>query len=453
MTRLHSESGAILLTAFSILALLVIILTALISFGSWHKARCLLFLNRVKASYLAEAGIQHAVAALDDRSLGRNRDDIVSTQSGYFEYSIRPWGAYLTIASKGVSGKAEEKLTATVGQLPPSIFANVLALTGPPYPLLVAGSTRIRGNILVGPAGVSKGELHGQSYRGDSLVFGSVSALQARQIPEFQDDLVQEFLDSLRRLERSCPTSDLTVQITSASSEKADLRPILKTTAEIVFDVNDSATIRQPQYYFSGSVITVTGRSRLRHLVLCSGRSIQIGQDANLSDCILVSPGITVADRSEVAGQLLADSAVFVKDQARLADMTLVYLLGQEKDNEITGLVQISSRRTAEACLIFNAAEMRTNSPSAHGKRTGRIQIDPGSTLDGIVWTNGYLDIRGSLRGSAVANLLYYYDAPTLYLNWLVDSDIDESEETGGRVLPLLFGHSKQYEFKKLGPG
>ena len=77
MTKLGNERGSILLAAFAILALLVIIMTALIAYGSWHKARCQLVLNRIKATYLAEAGIQHALADLREnaRSLDTNAVD------------------------------------------------------------------------------------------------------------------------------------------------------------------------------------------------------------------------------------------------------------------------------------------------------------------------------------------------------------------------------------------
>ena len=453
MNRLRDESGSILLAALAILALLVIVLTGMIAYGSWHKARCLLVLNRVKATYLAEAGVQHALAIINAGSDLQSRSGNISTPAGSFDFAIRPWGGYLMIDSKGSTARAEEKISAQVGQFAPPIFESALSLIGPPYPLTVAGNARIRGDVQLGPAGVSAGELHGQRYTGDSLVYGSVRSLQAEQIPHFSDNLITQFLDSIEIIERSCGSSDLSLIVKSPIKGVAADRECQHTSAEIVFDLDDSTTMTGPQYFFCGGELTVTGKSRLTQMVLKSSKSILVDGNARLTDCILISPSVTITDQAEVAGQVFADSAVAVEGQARLADMTLVYLIGKQKDDAIDGLVRIGSRRVSDACLVFHGGERAPLSSSKKAKPSGRIRIDPGSAVNGIVWSDGYLEMLGVLRGAAVASQLYYYDSPTLYLDWLVDGRLESTTEVSSWVVPLLFGQSRRLEFKKIGPG
>ena len=173
------------------------------------------------------------------------RDRWIQTQSiridtvGSFTYSARPWGGYLLIESKGVSGRTEERLQATIGQVAPQIFTNTLSLIGPPYPLVVAGNARIDGDVQVGPAGVSKGELHGQSYRGDSLVYGDVSTLQPQQVPQFRDDLISEFLANLKRMKQDCRNkTDLSLIIRSPETATGTDVESRRTSASIVFEVS-----------------------------------------------------------------------------------------------------------------------------------------------------------------------------------------------------------------------
>lgn len=455
MTKLQNERGSILLAAFAILALLVIVMTALIAYGSWHKARCQLVLNRVKATYLAEAGIQHALAELRE-----NADRWTSTLSirvdtvGSFTYSTRPWGGYLLIESKGVSGRTEERLQATIGQVAPTIFTSTLSLIGPPYPLVVAGNTRIDGDVQVGPAGVSKGELHGQSYRGDSLVYGDIRTLESQQVPQFRDDLILEFLNNLRKMKQDCRNgTDLSLIIRSPETATGADVESRKTSASIVIDVSDTTPVRQPQYLFADGSITVTGQSHVQHQVLRSASSITVKEGACLSDCILIAPSIAITDRADVSGQLFADSLVVVEGEAKLSDMALVYLVGHPVNDEWTGTINIESNRTSEACLVFHGNAHVDGMVSQQIKQTGRVRIARASKVNGIIWTEGYLEMLGTMNGSVAANLLYYYESPTLYLDWLVNASIGPARDNGQRVLPLIFGQRPVYEFKRVGPG
>ena len=452
MTKLQNERGSILLAAFAILALLVIIMTALIAYGSWHKARCQLVLNRVKATYLAEAGIQHALADLRE-----NGSSWTQTQSfrvdmtGSFTYSTRPWGGYLLIESKGISGKTEERLQATIGQVAPPIFTSTLSLIGPPYPLVVAGNTTITGDVLIGPAGISEGELHGQSYRGDSLVYGDIHTLQPQQVPQFRDDLISEFLNNLKMMKQDCRSrTDLSIIIRNDAETGSSDTDSRRTSVSIVFDIPDTTPVRRPQCFFADGSITVTGQSHLQHQMLVSATSITVKEDACLSDCILVAPSITLTDQADVAGQLFADSLVVVEKAAKLSEMALVYLVGHLVTDEWTGTINIESNRTSEACLVFHGSSHADASRQV--KQTGRIRIAPASTVNGIIWTEGYLEMLGTMNGSAAANLLYYYESPTLYLNWLVNAAIGPARGSEQRVLPLMFGQRPIYEFKRIGP-
>jgi hypothetical protein len=211
--------------------------------------------------------------------------------------------------------------------------------------------------------------------------------------------------------------------------------------------------VNTPRFLFADGAINVTGRSRLSHLVLKSANSISVSQNASLEDCILVSPKITITGQADVAGQLFADSLIVVDGEAHLSDMALVYLIGHRLNDEWTGVVRIDSRRTADACLVFHGNPSARDLTSGQTKQTGRIQIAPGGTVNGVIWAEGYLEMLGTLKGSAVVNLLYHYESPTLYLNWLIDAWLEQPENAQTHVLPLVFGQHPVLEFKKFGPG
>ena len=197
----------------------------------------------------------------------------------------------------------------------------------------------------------------------------------------------------------------------------------------------------------------VTGQSHLQHQVLISATSITVKQDACLSDCILVAPSITLTDQTDVSGQLFADSLIIVDKAAKLSEMALVYLVGHPVNDEWAGTINIESDRTSEACFVFHGNTHADGKVSQQIKQTGRVRIAPTSTVNGIIWTEGYLEMLGTMNGSAAANLLYYYESPTLYLNWFVNASIGPARDNDQRVLPLIFGQRPIYEFKRIGPG
>jgi type II secretory pathway component PulK len=107
--KLQSERGSILLAALAILTLLAVVLSSVMVYGAWHKARTRHLVETVKATYLAEAGMNHAVAMLqEDLHLRTHNQEIRIDSSSSFTFSILPWGGYVRVESTGTVGKTQQ---------------------------------------------------------------------------------------------------------------------------------------------------------------------------------------------------------------------------------------------------------------------------------------------------------------------------------------------------------
>ncbi len=165
MSEASEERGSVLLAVLAILSILAVTITGVLMFGGWQRKQGILYLEEVRVRSLAESGIHQAMAELAENPRTRCRDQLVVFDSAnQISYSIRPWGAYLQVKSTGIGRRLTRTLTAVLGVQPSAIFGHVLTPIGSPYPLVVSGRTRIRGNVFVGPGGITRGEINGRGH-------------------------------------------------------------------------------------------------------------------------------------------------------------------------------------------------------------------------------------------------------------------------------------------------
>ncbi len=79
-----------------------------------------------------------------------------------------------------------------------------------------------------------------------------------------------------------------------------------------------------------------------------------------------------------------------------------------------------------------------------------KISISKNSNLNGIIWSEAYVELLGSVNGSIATNLFYFYDPPTKYLNWLINAELIYDRNIHKQVLPLVFADNYKFEIKEM---
>jgi hypothetical protein len=65
--------------------------------------------------------------------------------------------------------------------------------------------------------------------------------------------------------------------------------------------------------------------------------------------------------------------------------------------------------------------------------------LEAGSSLTGSVFTQNRLTLDGTLRGSAVAEDLFFYEAPSTYLGWMRSGTVERALLPRGFLTPPIF--------------
>ena len=441
MKRVTNQSGSVLIAVLAILAMLALLLGSVVSYGVWHLARSRGLVSRVKADYLAEAGINRALALIHENPkfrTAKKREAVDSSST--FELTVVPWGGYLRVTSTGVTGRTARTQQALIGMLSPEIFDNAVTLIGPPYPLVVAGNTRIVGDVAIGPAGVTAGEIRGRGYTGAKLVNGATKLVGAQDIPRFDKSAIQEFLDSVSDWHRSCPNvTDLAMVIKDPSYAKEHLEKSYRTRSAIELSLADSGLLKIPEYLFADGKIGVGGKTHLKNILLHSEAEITISGEAFLSDCVLVGRKVTVVDGACVSGQIFAEDSITVGWHAAVSDFTFLCLTGRDQWDGIDGQITIASSDPAYAFAAVIPQTQRRRDRNEPSNVNTRIRIDLNSVLHGAVWSESYVELLGDLKGSVATNLFYYHDPPTIYLNWIVDGRVEYARDIKATVMPMVF--------------
>lgn len=432
--KIESQAGSVLLAALAILTILAVTITGILIFGGWQRTQGLFYLDEVRATSLAESGIHDAMAALADNPRLRYAERHIALDStNKLSYSISPWGALLEVKSTGIGRRVSRTLTAIVGMRPPHIFDHVLVPIGSTYPLVVSGRTRIVGDVFVGPAGMTRGEINGRGYQGERLVEGRIDTLSLANMPAFESSLLSEFVDSLTELRTQADATDLSISYSQpfgpSNLDQSNVSAI-RTLADIELSLSDSIPLTGPKYFFADRKILIGGSSQLRNMVFWA-REVVVSQDARLKDCIIVADLVRLHDASVFGGQIIAEDTILVEEHAVLESSSVIILRGRKREERIDGLVEISSRAPIQATIVCG-----NRFPVSLDQFACRLRISEHSRLKALIWWEGIAEIDGAIEGAAAVHLFSHYVQPTTYMNWLVDADLRYSEAT--TAFPLV---------------
>lgn len=435
--RVAGEAGTVLLAVLAVLAILAIVITAVLIHGSWQKARCALLVDEVRASYLAESGIHDAMARLAEepaeRSFARN---VWLDSTSQVSYTVEPWGAFVLVRSTGSTRRLERSLEARIGARPPEVFKNVITQVGPPYPLVVSGGTRIVGNVALGPAGVTAGEIAGRVFNGREMVEGQISVVTAAAVPRIDRSQLDEFLSLLQQRKLNAHVTDVSIVIRDAGDLYSDggrSHYDQRTRADLEIETGKSVIDGHGTMLFSDRKVRVLGSGKLINLVVEAER-VSIGQSAILNECIIVADRIELTADASFSGQIIVRDTLVVDERARLQRPCLIALSGEAHADENRGLVEVTSQKLCESVFIYGVSSKGAGAD----EEAGLLRIGSKSVVRGLIWWEGLVELSGKLQGAAVVRLFSHVEPPTIYLNWIVDAEVQYNDLHENLTFPLM---------------
>lgn len=409
--------GGTLVYALAI-SLIIGMITASVLLNA-HCNRMLLLLDviREEAARNAHSGIQY-LCARNDANTYEEDVDLFARQKDSVLVSSRPWGVYDILTANAHTGRETFQRIALAGALRDSAQRYALWLGDMDRELKVCGHTELRGKCFLPKAGVERAYIEGKSYSGRQLVYGPVET-STRFIPEYNREryaLMEQLLNE--------PFHEGDSLLNWSELQQEDSVPCTFAGPRCL--VKENAAIEISNVVIEGQII------------IQSSVSIKVTRSAVLHNVILVAPEITIDEKTTGQFQVIARDSILVGKEVTLTFPSSLCLCSEKTMLKHTGII-ISEGCTISGDVLAIAADNDI-------LRRTQITVNKDCRIAGAVYTNGALDLKGTVAGSVTCQKLVLTTNSATYENTLLDAVIDITQLPAAVPGGIGMGNSKRKE-------
>lgn len=453
---LADERGTVFWAVLAVLLVASLLFSSVVLYGGWHQSQNRLLLSRMQARYLAEAALAQAQSHLAELDASELTETIVISDSlpdrQRWTATISPWGCYLRAVCTGSSHRASHTVDALLGRSPAGPFDYAVRLFGAPYPLVVAGQTRITGGVSVGPGGVMEGQYQGRGLTDTVLVHGDIVVDPPPQPIPLDWLTWSVFTEHLDKLRGDSPVHTDRTLIIDDDWQLSRSDSVIVIDAEVVFERSRGLDGEHSVALFASGPISISKRTAIDgRWAICSDRMITVEDSADISGVVLWAPRIEVKDYARFSGQAIADTMLEVNGQAATTFPTVLWAGGSSTELDGNPRLNLKSTKWCEGIAGISS----TFGPWgwAFGEdESGELSLAAHSGWRGYLYVNGKAAIQGIVAGSVNAELLVVEDPPTTYLNWLLDARVSRPAWPGSTPLPALLNSNAEWQIAEYLP-
>jgi len=390
-----------MLRAYSILhALIIALLIATVSGGlimyfslQQKLAAHYLWKNRVIEN--SHSGLQLIMGQSGRMESGKEAlVDLFDNQKDSVRLVKKNWGLFEVAVSEAMAREHRHQKMALLGTplLPESRLALYLAEQN--KPLALCGKTILKGTCYLPRSGVKRAYIEGQNFEGNELVNGEKRTSQKRLPP---------LNESLKKVNLAYLNADFGA-----------------TDSVVQFDDWQGDTLRH-SFAHKTVVLTETGPIRLAgitlegNVIVVSQTEVNIGSDAILNDLIVYAPTVYIEAGFEGAIQVFADESIHVSEGVRLRYPST---LGLYKRTAGTTDALVLSEKSRIAGVVFCQK-------IADGRLPLRVVIEKDALVEGQVYVDAELDMKGRIYGSLYCNKFNLKTPSSVYENHLLNVEIN----------------------------
>ncbi len=432
--RLSCESGSVLATVLVVMVILLTIFLSAMTYAlsrySHHMARQ----NSLIASHLADAGVAHSVADLEESGFEPGDNTLTAPNGGRIDIDVSAWGPYVRVCSSGKYGNQLVKTEALAGtsRLP---FQKAAVTVGDENnPLVIAGHTRVIGDVNTGSQGIMEGQFRGEGVTYTDYHIGNLYKHESIEVPSVDTTVYVYYRRELAQRRRSDPRRlPGSVVLTASDNHFLDSMSNIRIENDLLLrDVSLKLFDKIKTVSVDGTV-EITGHTHLSGLIeIIAEEAIFIRDSAVIDNVILIAgDSIVVSGAASSSAVLISEGKIVIRDRTTLVYPSL--LLADVSDGpDQPGGVFLLSRAPLETTACVRVKPFQTPS-------TDRLlYVDTLTTVKGSLLSQGYVDLRGRLEGCCITERFHFDYPPTTYVNWLKDAYIDRSKLDYTPVLPAL---------------
>ncbi|SYZ73742.1 hypothetical protein TRIP_C60012 [Candidatus Zixiibacteriota bacterium] len=437
---LDNSKGSALVAVLAVLFILLATFFSVFAFAVSRAAFLQKKINLDRASYLADAGINHLIYLLSKDSLNYKQaieNGVTNFISANEKYSVTVSlsGGYLMATSTGIVGTRKFIRKALIG-LQPWRDLNAAVINGNlNYPLVLAGKSLIKGDAIAGPESVIRGSIEGEMNSKEDLVDGKIYAKRNLLFPKADPQIMGESIAALYAKSKN-PS-----QFFPGSAVLSNLE-IRKKDGNMVISIENNLEINslilssktKEISIFAGGNIEINDKSHIQGPIeIVSNGYININDESRLDGALLVADdSILFQDRVNFRGQAISGKAIKVKG-GRIDYPSLLYVWSMEESVGDSNYVEFMPG-TFSRTMAFITEPKATDRHLRY-----MLKVDTGASITGLIYSQQYTELHGLFKGISLTDSYWFYKAPTAYVNWLKDVVIDRAGLDFMPVLPISF--------------
>jgi hypothetical protein len=423
-SRGSRTKGTVLLSALALIAVLLIIFLAVLSYCLSRYGQHVKANNRMTAGFLADAGVQTVLSRLESDSLATADTVETAPNGGTIRIKTLAWGPYLRVVSEGQFANQRVRSSALFGSVPPPCFAGAITVTDPNYPLVVAGNTTINGDVYAGPLGMTTGRIRGEGVVNEKFHTGQVITVPTPPYVTLDTTFLARYLAEQGK-RRSATAIQLPGTQVWASPPPEAAKGDYSCRIENSLKLENCQLEVGPHLlslFVSGSV-EITGRSTITGLVeIVAGGSISVSDSSVLDETLLYSgDAIVLTGKSQFCGVAVSPRRVSMSDRAGMTYPGLLMVKLSDPDCHDSCGIWLKSHGLLEGICYLAAAPI-SKRPVGY-----QLFLDTAVSFTGLLLSEGVSDLRGTLFGSVMTHRFLYTEPATEYLNWVKDLKVDRT--------------------------
>lgn len=309
----------------------------------------------------------------------------------------KTWGAYEVVGTVAFNHGISKARWAIAGSGPVSPSGRTgLYVNDLDRAISICGHSALHGKTYIPDEGIKRAYIEGQNYVGDKLIYGEEVHSQ-RHLPPIDNDLVQSLS---ARIHGRFPESDSLIAFSEISDSIAN-------------------PFSNPTCVYTSQGVMLTGDLHISgNAILWSPTRILVQSASQLEGIILCAPDIEIESGFRGSIQAFASHTITTGDQVELLYPSVLGLLSEINAERMRPQLILGKNFSMKGSLLAVPVNTEQNNDPV-------LTTADGFTMEGELYVDGSLDLKGSVFGSVWCHKLVLKTNSGVYENHLLNVIVD----------------------------
>lgn len=291
-------------------------------------------------------------------------------------------------------------------------------------PLSLCGKTIIKGDCYLPRAGVERAYIEGESFVGDKFIDGTVKESK-KTLPAINKELIKS-IGSLFSIYEGGDNSNFSLMRLADQGENP-IHNSFQNKTLCLYDKND---------------IYLGKKSIEGNILIVSGKKIKVSADNKLLDVILAAPKIEIEEGFKGNIQAFATDTLIIGQKCQLTYPSVICVIRNNKYSPDSLLLKVGEGAEING-VLFGYQEDKSV------EKLLLVQTGKHSIVTGQIYSDGSVDIKGSVYGSVICNKFIVISPSSGYENHLLNATIDNTKLSDNFISSSLIEQSENKKVAK----